>query len=231
MYFNYRGPPVPNSSGFNASVALFDGLVEVMGTILKVRTPYTVHRASGIWHLASGIWVHLYPLVVQLRLALCEGRHVVRLLLYQLPGDALLTPAHPGGTLDKAISGVGIGGSERIGGPAPLTRVPAQRQHSHLRGAMVPPAGSIRPSRSAKEVRRWTQGAARAPARSVPGSRGDATVSVPGARHGRLGVGCGSAVWPAPGSDAREGDRAGRHPPPAPKGDPHRPAPAAWPLP
>ena len=85
-------------------MALFDGLVEVMGTILKVRTPYTVH-------LASGIWVHLHPLVVQLRLALCEGRHAVRLLLYQLPGDALLAPAHPGGTLDKAISGVGIGGS------------------------------------------------------------------------------------------------------------------------
>ena len=63
------------------------------------------------------------------------------------------------------------------------TRVPAQRPHRHLRCDLVSAAWPIRPSKRAKGVRRWTQGAARAPARSVPGSRGDATVSVPGERH------------------------------------------------
>ena len=69
----------PTVPVFNAPVALFDSLEEVMRTIPKGR--------------AAFLCEHFSHLVVQLRVVLFEGQQIVHLLLYHLPANAFLIPA------------------------------------------------------------------------------------------------------------------------------------------
>ena len=119
----------PTAPGFNAPVALLDGLVEVMRTIPKVR--------------AAFIGKHFGHLVVQLGLALFEGQHIFRLLVNHLPGDALLAPSpkgYPvnshdatghGQSLQQGGDGrdfVGLGVDRLLGQHQPLGRRPGADQ-------------------------------------------------------------------------------------------------------
>ncbi len=128
------------------------------------------------------------------------------------------------------------GGRRRSTPPQSLAATPLRGSPRRDGTGICAVPWSLRPGRSGRHgAQRRCGGGLRAQPEPLPGPSlaAEATPRCQSQAQDTDGSGSGAGRHRgrAPESDARDGDRGGRHPPPAPKGDPHRPAPAAWPLP